>query len=267
MLISGPDSKAQTGPDFGNAAEPVLFGSLILRAETLRSGVNSFGADNNPELFVEGAIQLRAVVHRQNPESYREKGQPDLPDLDGSKSIRSEKFRLTSRDVIRAVLGANGIEEPRGYRLLWRGDANSLSKAFREVRGVAPAAPLSPVTVGNLDNSQRFTAAEAVDLQFSGSEGRTDRSLMETGYYEIRPGADGGPLRRESAMRQGFIFCRIYLTVPVDGENTAFNVFGLMRIERKLRTNLRADFGDDLRGKTYETGIIQGELTGTYDGP
>lgn len=257
---------AQVRSDFSNASEPVLLGSFSVLPNSPRTGVDVFGVNNDLVLFVEGPIRLNAIVHKQNPASQRVTGDPFLPTLNGTVSIRGQRFKVTSRTLVQAVLAQNGIDDIRGHQLLWRGHANSLARGFQERVG---ATNFRPVVVGIRGRLMRYSANDFLDMNFFGAGGLSDRSLLETGFYGIQPGAAGMILRRESGNRTGFIDMSGTLLAPLPGGAAdPFYVTGILSIRRQLMTlPLNTVFGQDFGGKNYERGGITGRLSGYYDAP
>lgn len=266
LLGSAISAQAQVRGDFSNADEPVLLGSFSVLPNSPKTGVDVFSGNDDLDLFVEGPIRINAMVHKQNLANQRVTGDPFLPTLNGTVTLRGKRFKVTSRTLVEAVLAQNGIDDIRGYQLLWRGYANSLSKGFQEKVG---GTNFRPVVVGIRGRLLRYDATDFFDLHFSGAGGQTDRSLIETGFYGIRPDASGMVLRRERGNRSGFIDMSGTLMAPLPGAVVdEFYVTGIFSIRRTLRTLPMNPFlGQDFGGKTYERGRITGRLLGYYQEP
>lgn len=266
LMGIGAPLQAQIGSNFNNANEPVLLGNLSILANTPRTGVDALAAGNDLVLFVEGPVRINAMVHKQNPASERITGNPNLPDLNGTVSIRGQRFKVTSRSIVEAVLAQSGITDIRGYQLLWRGRADSLSLGFKQKVG---ADTLPPFVVGIRGRLLRHSAEDFISLNFFGAGGLNGRSLLETGNYAIRPGAAGGLLRVESGNRTGFVDCSGVLRAPLPGAVVdRFFVVGILSTRRYLGTlPPRTFLGQDFVGQTYERGTISGRITGLYDNP
>ncbi len=259
-------TRAQVGPDFTNADDPVLLGNIAILPNAPTAGVDAFGIGDDPVLFVEGPIRLNAMVIKQNPASLRVTGNPGLPDLNGTVTVGGQRYKITSRSLVQAVLARNGIDDIRGYQLLWRGEARSLSRSFSQKVG---ATTYPAVVVGIRGRVQRFSAQDSLSMNFFGKGGLNGRSLHETGIYHIRPGAPGGLFRRESGGRSGFVDMSGTLVAPNPGGGAhAFYVTGMLSIRRQLITLPQNTFlGQDFGGRSYERGSITGRFMGYYDGP